>query len=60
MHFRSSDYLFWCIFSINTYRDFPGSLVVKTPPSNAWGVGSMPGQEAKIPLAFWLINQNIK
>ena len=28
--------------------DFPGSPVVKTLPSNAGGVGSIPGQGAKI------------
>ena len=28
--------------------DFPGSLVVKTPPSNAEGASSIPGQRAKI------------
>jgi len=29
--------------------DFPGGLVVKTLPSNTVGVGSIPGQRAKIP-----------
>ena len=29
-------------------RDFPGSPVVKTSPSNAGGAGSIPGPEAKI------------
>ena len=29
-------------------RDFPGGPVVKTLPSNAGGVGSVPGQGAKI------------
>ena len=60
MYFCSPGYLFWCIFSIKIYKDFPGSLVVKTLASNAWGVGSMPGQKAKLPLAFWPINQSIK
>ena len=31
--------------------DFPGSPVVKTLPSNAGGVGSIPGWGAKIPHA---------
>ena len=31
--------------------DSPGGPVVKDPPSSAWGVGSVPGQEAKIPHA---------
>ena len=30
-------------------QDFPGGPVVKTSLSNAGGVGSIPGQEAKIP-----------
>ena len=41
-------------------RDFPGSPVVKTLPSNAGGEGSIPGQGAKIPHASWPKNQNIK
>ena len=32
-------------------RDFPGRVVVKTSPSNAEGVGSIPGRGAKIPHA---------
>ena len=32
----------------------------KTPPSNAGGVGSVPGQKAKIPQASRPKNQNIK
>ena len=32
-------------------RDFSGSPVVKTLPSNAGGVGSTPGQGAEIPHA---------
>ena len=31
--------------------DFPGGPVVKTSPSNAGGVGSIPGRGAKIPHA---------
>ena len=40
--------------------DFPGSPVVKTLPSNAGAVGSIPGRGAKIPQAPWPKNQNIK
>ena len=36
-------------------RGFPGDAVVKTLPSSAGGVGSIPGWGAKIPK-----NQNIK
>ena len=32
-------------------RDFPGGPVVKTLPSNAGGMGSIPGRGAKIPHA---------
>ena len=32
-------------------RDFPGGPVVKNLPSNAWDVGSIPGQGTKIPQA---------
>ena len=31
------------------WRDFPGGPVVKTPPSNAGDVGSIPGQGTKTP-----------
>ena len=45
-------------------QDFPGGPVVKTSLSNAGGVGSIPGQEAKIPHALWQkqnkTKQNIK
>ena len=41
-------------------RDFPGSPVVKTSPSNAGGVGSIPGRGAKIPHASWPKTQNLK
>ena len=30
-------------------RDFPGGPLVKTSPSNAGGVGSIPGRGTKIP-----------
>ena len=39
--------------------DFPGSLVVKTPPSNAEGASLIPGQRAKIPHVLQPKNQNI-
>ena len=32
-------------------QDFPSSPVVKTLPSSAGGLGSIPGQKAKIPHA---------
>ena len=35
------------------FRDFPGGPVVKTSPSNAGSVGSIPGLGAKIPHASW-------
>ena len=41
-------------------RDFPGSLVVKTSPSNAAGVSLTPIQGTKIPPDSWLKNKNIK
>ena len=37
----------------NDERGFPDSPVVKTAPSNAGGVGLIPGQGAKIPHASW-------
>ena len=40
--------------------DFPGGPVIKTLPSNAGGVGSIPGGGAKIPHASRSKNQNIK
>ena len=36
--------------------DFPGGPVVKASPSNAGGVGSIPGQGVKIPYASQLRN----
>ena len=41
-------------------RDFHGGPVVKTSPSNAGGVGSIPGPGAKIPRALAPKNQNVK
>ena len=36
---------------IGIFRDFPGSSVVKNPPCNSEGVGSIPGWGTKIPHA---------
>jgi len=44
----------------NAIRDFPGNPVVKTLPSNAGGVGLIPGWGATIPHASKPPNQNIK
>ena len=40
--------------------DFLGGLMAKTLPSNAEGVGLIPGRRAKIPHALQPKNQNIK
>ena len=45
---------------IQTSRDFPDGPVVKPSPCNVGGVGSVPGQEAKITHALGPKNQNIK
>ena len=37
------------LFKKNMEGDVPGGPMVKTLPSNAGGVGSIPGQGAKIP-----------
>ena len=42
-------YLILINLNLNSHSDFPGGLVVKTSPSNAGGMGSMPGRGAKIP-----------
>ena len=39
-------------------RDFPGGSVVKTPPSNRGGVGSLCGGGARILYVSWPKNQN--
>ena len=41
-------------------RDFGNGPVVKTSPSNARGVGSIPGWGAQTPHALWPKNDNIK
>ena len=38
------------IFNVGV-REFPGSPVVKTLPSNAWSTGSIPDQDTKVPHA---------
>ena len=49
-----------CYIKKNSW-DFPGGPVVKTSPSNAGGVGSIPGQGAKMPHTSWPQKQkNIK
>ena len=45
---------------MNIYWDLPGSPVVKTPPSNAGGAGSIPGRGAKIPHTSGPKNQKHK
>ena len=40
--------------------DFPGGRVVQTSPSNAGGVGLIPGQGPKTPLASQPKSQNKK
>ena len=42
------------------YRDFPAGPVVKTSPSNAEGVSSIPDGGAKIPHVLEPKNQNVK
>ena len=41
-------------------QDFPGGPVVKTPPSNAGCVGSIPGQGTKIPQHALGCDQKLK
>ena len=41
------------------HRDFPSGPGVKSSPSHSAGVGSIPGQVAKIPHALEPRNQNI-
>ena len=49
-----------CTFLEQTNRDFPGGPVVKILPSNAMGMHSIPGLEAKISHISRPENQNIK
>lgn len=51
--------LYFVIPSSFFYRDFTGSPVVKTLPSNAGDVRLIPGQGAKIEHASWPQNQNV-
>ena len=48
---RASHYFRVMRLKISRGRDFPGSPVVKTLPSNAGDVGSIPGWGDKIPHA---------
>ena len=41
-------------------QDLPGSPMVETSPSNAGGMGLIPGKEARIPQASQPKKQNIK
>ena len=41
-----------CFLKEVTHGNFPGGPGVKTSPSNTEGVGSTPGQEAKVPHAL--------
>ena len=47
---------FFGFLKIFIYWDFPGGPVVKNPPSNAGGVGSILGQGTKIPHAAGQLN----
>ena len=42
-----------------SWRDFPGSLLVKTSPPTAADAGSIPGRGARIPHASWPKNQSM-
>ena len=42
------------------FWDYPGGPVVKTPPSNAGGVGSIPGQGTKVPHAAGCGQKSLK
>ena len=48
------------VLESKVFWDFPGGPVVKTSPSNAGDVGSIPGRAAKIPHALQPKHQNIK
>ena len=45
---------------VSIVGNFPDGLVVNTSPSNATGVGLIPGQGTKIPHASQLKYQNVK
>ena len=47
-------------FRLSILGDFPGGPAVKTLPSNAGGVGSIPGPGAETPHALRPKNQNRK
>ena len=42
-----------------SWRDFSGSLLVKTSPPTAVHAGSIPGRGARIPHASWPKNQSM-
>ena len=48
------------MIKLRLLRHFPGVPVVKTLPSNAGGVGLIPGLGTKIPNALRPKNQNLK
>ena len=48
------------VLKVTYVRDFPSGPVVKTSPSNARGMGLIPGRGSKTPHAFRLENQNIR
>ena len=48
-----------CQLEVDHFWDFPGGPVVKTSPSNAGGVGSIPCWRAKIPHASGPKKENI-
>ena len=58
---KSIDLFSWhrdlfCIYGLkrleDSDKDFPGDPVIKNPPSNAEGTGSVPGRGTKIPRAL--------
>ena len=48
------------VLKVTYVRDFPSGPVVKTSPSNARGMGLIPGRGSKTPHALRLENQNIR
>ena len=49
--YSPGNYIQHLIIMEQNVRDFPGGPVVKNLPSNAGGMGSIPGQRIKIPRA---------
>ena len=56
--YSSTPFLRWFLHQERLSWDFPGGPAVRTSPSSAGGVGSIPGGRAKVPHASWLKNQN--